>query len=85
MASLSLCPQFETNLMSNREVVELFLQLKSTKAHGKNYIKVKPPLARHLLRKRLLLSNFRSKSRMGLFTYYKNFVTTTVNLICVLI
>ena len=49
MVSLSLCPQFETNLMSNREVIELFLQLKSTKAHGKNYIKVKPPLVSHLL------------------------------------
>ena len=26
MASLSLCPQFETNLMSNRKVIELLLQ-----------------------------------------------------------
>ena len=49
MASLSLCPQFETNLMSTREVTELLLHLKSAKAHGKNYIKVKPHLARHLL------------------------------------
>ena len=48
MASLSLCPQFETNLMSNRKVIEPLLQLKSAKAHGKNYIKVKPHLARHL-------------------------------------
>ena len=50
MASLSLCPQFETNLMSNRKVIELLLQLKSAKAHGKNYINVKPPLVRHLFR-----------------------------------
>ena len=39
MASLSLCPQFETNLMSNRKVIKLLLQLKSAKAHCKNYIK----------------------------------------------
>ena len=50
MASLSFYPQFETNLMSNRKVVELLLQLKSAKAHGKNYVKVKPHLVRHLLR-----------------------------------
>ena len=49
MASLSVYPQFETNLMSNRKVIELLLQLKSAKAHGKNYIKVNPHL-RHLLR-----------------------------------
>ena len=42
--------QFETNLMSDRKVIELHLQLKSAKAHGKNYIKVRPPLVRHLLR-----------------------------------
>ena len=41
MASLSLYPQFETNLISNRNVIEVLLQLKSAKAHGKNYIKVK--------------------------------------------
>ena len=35
MASLSLYPHFETNLMSNRNVIERFLQLKSAKAHGK--------------------------------------------------
>ena len=71
MASPSLCPEFETNLMSNCKVVELVLQLKSTKAHGKNYIKVKPHLARHLLRNHLfhnhdcmLFSNsFLKKSR----------------------
>ena len=39
MASLSLYPQFETNLMSNRKVIELLLQVKSAKAHGKSYIK----------------------------------------------
>ena len=55
MASLSLCSQFETNLMSNRKVIELLLQLKSAKDHGKNYIKVRPPLFRHLLCNRLLL------------------------------
>ena len=54
MALPSLCPEFETNLMSNRKVVELVLQLKSAKAHGKNYIKVKPHLVRHPLRNRLL-------------------------------
>ena len=54
MASLSLYPQFETNLMSTRKVIELLLQLKSAKAHGKNYIKVKPHLVRHLLRNCLL-------------------------------
>ena len=55
MASLSLCPQFETNLMSNRNVIGLLLQLKSANAHGKNYIKVKAHLVRHLLRNRILL------------------------------
>ena len=53
MASPSLCPGFETNLMSNRKVIELVLQLNSAKAHGKNYITVKPYLVRHLLRNRL--------------------------------
>ena len=55
MASLSLYSQFETNLMSNRNVIELPLQLKSTKAHGKNYIRAKAHLVRHVLRNRLLL------------------------------
>ena len=50
MASLSLYPQYETNVMSNCKVIELLLHLKSAKAHGKKYIKVKLPLARHLLR-----------------------------------
>ena len=53
MASLSLYPQFETNLMSNRKVIELLLQLKNAKTHGKNYMKVKQHLVRHLLRNRL--------------------------------
>ena len=53
MASMSLCPQFETNLMPNRNVIELPLQLKSGKDHGKNYIKVKPHLVCHLLRNSL--------------------------------
>ena len=44
MVSLSLHPQFETNLMSTRKVIELLLQLKSAKAHGKNFIKVKSHL-----------------------------------------
>ena len=56
MASLSLYPQFETNLMSNRKVIELLSQLKSATAHGKNYIKVKAHLLRHLLRNRLFHS-----------------------------
>ena len=54
MASLSLHPQFEIILMSNRNVTELILQLKNAKAHGKNYIKIKAHLVRHLLRNRLL-------------------------------
>ena len=53
MTSLSLYAQFETNLIPNRKVIELHLQLKSAKAHGKNYIKVKPHVVRHLLRNRL--------------------------------
>ena len=56
MASLSLYPQFQTNMMSNRKVIELLLQLKSAKAHSKNYIKAKPHLVRHLQRNRLLES-----------------------------
>ena len=39
MAPLSSYSQFETNLMSNRKIIELLLQLKHAKAHGKNYIK----------------------------------------------
>ena len=58
MASLSLYPQFETNLMSNCNVIELLLQLKSAKAHGKNYIRVKAHLVRHLLCNRLWKSGF---------------------------
>ena len=54
MASLSLCPQIETNFMSNHNVIELLFQLQSAKAHGKNYMKVKPHLVRHLLRNCLL-------------------------------
>ena len=38
MASLSLCSQLKTNLMSSRNVIGLLLQLKSAKAHAKNYI-----------------------------------------------
>ena len=54
MASVNLYPQFETNLMSNRKVIKLLSQLKSAKAHGKNYIKVKLHLVRHLQCNRLL-------------------------------
>ena len=53
MPSLSLCPQFETNLMSNRKVIKFLLQSKSAMALGKNYIRVKAHLVRHLLRNRL--------------------------------
>ena len=35
MVSLSLYPEFETNLMSDHKVIEQLLQLKSPKAHGK--------------------------------------------------
>ena len=55
MASLSLSPQFETNAISNGKVIELLQQLKSAKAHGKNYINVTPLLVSHLLHNRLLL------------------------------
>ena len=55
MASLSLYPQLETNLMSDHKAK--FLQLKSAKAHGKNYIKVKPHLFCHLVRNRLLFAS----------------------------
>ena len=54
MASLSLFRPSETNLLSNRKVIKLLLQLKSAKAHGKDYTKVKPHLVRHLLHNRLL-------------------------------
>ena len=60
MASLSLYPEFETNLMSDRNVIELLLQLMSAKAHGKNYMRVKAHLVRHLLRNRLLLHRVKS-------------------------
>ena len=66
MASLSLCSQFETNLMSNRKVIQLLLQLKSAKAHDKNYIKVKPHLARHLMRNCLLVKHNRSDHFLSL-------------------
>ena len=59
MASLSLYLQFETSLISNRKVIELLLHLKSAKAHGKNYIKVKLPLVRHLLRNCLFDKNIK--------------------------
>ena len=58
MASLSLYAQFETNLMSNRKVIEFLLQLKSAKAQGKNYIKVEPHLVCHLFRNRLLKTSY---------------------------
>ena len=66
MASLSLYPQFETNLMSNRKVIEFLLQLKNAKDHGKNYIKVKPHLVSYLLHNRLLRLVFNSPSRVVL-------------------
>ena len=54
MASLNLYREFETNLISNRKVIKLLLQLKSAKDHGKNYTNVTPHLVRHLLRNRPL-------------------------------
>ena len=45
MVSLSLYPQSDVKSI----VIALLLQLKSAKAHGKNYIKVKSHLVRHLL------------------------------------
>ena len=50
---LPACQPTYANLMSNCKVIELLLQLKSAKDHGKNYITVKPHLARHLLRNRV--------------------------------
>ena len=67
MASLSLYPEFETNLMSNRKVIGLLLQLKGAKTHGKNYINVSPPLAGHLQRNRVLKS-----VRWSLEEFYHN-------------
>ena len=55
MSLLSLRPQFETNAISNDKVIELPLQLKSAKAHGYNYIKVKPLLVCHILPTEFLL------------------------------
>ena len=55
MASRNLYPQFQTNLTSNRKVIELFLQLKNAKDHGENYIKIKPQLVRYLMRNRELV------------------------------
>ena len=57
MAPLSFYPQFKINLMSNRKVIALLLQLKNAKAHGKNYINVKPHLVHHLLRNRLFFKD----------------------------
>ena len=57
MASLSLDPQCETNLMSNRKVIELLLQSKSAKTRGKNHMKVKPHLVSHILRNHLLYAS----------------------------
>ena len=66
MASLSLRdPQFETNLLSNHKVIELLWQLKSAKTHGKNYMKVRPPLAGHLWRNRLLLACLSMRNESG--------------------
>ena len=45
-------------MMSNRNVIELLLQLKSAKAHGENCIRVKAHLVRHLLRNSLLSISF---------------------------
>ena len=59
MASLSLYLQLETNLMSNRKVIELLLQSKSAKAHGKNNIKVKAHTTRgHLNFATTIAGNF---------------------------
>ena len=55
MARIESATSIETNLMSNRKVIELLLQLKSARAHGKNYIKVKPHVVYHLLGNHLLL------------------------------
>ena len=47
--------------MSNRKVIELVLQLKSAKAHGKNHIKIKPHLVGHLLSNCLLRDKLQEK------------------------
>ena len=59
MALLSLYPQFETNLTSNSKIIKLL-----AKAHGKNYIKVKPHLVRHLL----VMVYFHSQDKENPFT-----------------
>ena len=69
MASLSVSPQFETNAISNSKVIELLYQLKSAKAHGRCYIKVTPPLVRHLLRNRLLTRILSANTRRHFSLY----------------
>ena len=57
-ASLSLYPLFDTNMVSDHNVIELPLQLKSAKAHGKNFIKVKAHLVRYFLRNHLFENQY---------------------------
>ena len=64
MASPSLSPQFDTNAISNCNVIE------EPKAHGKNYIKVKPLLVSHLLRNRLFVSLCEIQHPLGFASMY---------------
>ena len=64
MASLSLHCQSGTNLMLNCKVIELLLQLKCSKDHGKNYIKVKPHLVRHQLQNNQLQNQVKEELRV---------------------
>ena len=82
MASLSLNPHFETNLMSNRSVIGLLLQLKSAKAHGKNYMSVKAHLVHHLLHNRLFFSRSliqKTLAELQIFQYLKKFILLISN------
>ena len=51
---LKLICEYELHSLPNKKV-------SGAKNHGKNYIKVRPPLVRHLFRNRLLLIRFLKK------------------------
>ena len=54
--------------MSNRKAIEFLLQLKSTKTHGKNYIK--PHLVRHRFRNRLFFWACKDCKEYAIVTLY---------------
>ena len=55
---LKLICEYELHTLPNKKVI-------LAKDHGKNYIKVRPPLVRHLLRSRLLLQNQNANWKFG--------------------